>query len=87
MSNHKLEIKYKTSNKKQGQNADGKHKASDGKKRAPRQEDNGIGSAYAIAVGEALNLEKGSKQGFLGKEKKTIDPKQFAGSTLKKENK
>lgn len=80
-----LKVKQKASKRKQGSSADPKQLSDDRKPKAPRSEDRGIGSAYAMAIGEALNLEKGSQEGFLGKEKQTIDPKQFAHSVMKKE--
>jgi hypothetical protein len=48
--------------------------------------DRGIGSSFAYAVGEILTEAKqmrGSKQGFLGTEKETIDVKDFVQSLNK----
>ena len=48
--------------------------------------DRGIGSSFAYAVGEILQEAKeikGSKVGFLGKEKETIDVKQYSQSLTK----
>ena len=48
--------------------------------------DRGIGSSFAMAVGEILQEAKtmrGSKQGFLGTEKETIDIKEYNQSLNK----
>jgi len=53
--------------------------------------DRGIGSSFAMAVGEMLVAAKemkGSQSNFLGKPSEVIDPKQYAQSLLgKKESK
>lgn len=48
--------------------------------------DRGIGSSFAMAVGEMLTEAKemkGSQSSFLGKPSETIDPKLYAQSLLK----
>jgi len=54
---------------------------------APAIAPRGLGSSYAHAVGNIMHQAKevkGSKNGFLGQEKKTLDPKEHAHSLLKK---
>ena len=55
---------------------------------SPNGTDRGIGSSYAMAVGnileEAKMLRKGSQSGFLGKEKETIDVKEVAKNSNKR---
>lgn len=55
---------------------------SDDRKRPdPRSADRGIGSSYAMAVGNVLEqsaeMKKGSQSGFLGESSETMDIKQI----------
>lgn len=54
--------------------------------KAPAIAPRGLGSSYAQAVGNVMQQAKevkGSSHGFLGQEKKTLDPKEHAHSLLK----
>lgn len=77
----------KSSKRVQGQQASTRQLSNKREKHQPRTQDRGIGSSYAYAVGnvveEAKNM-KGSQTNFLGVEKVTLNPKEFANTLLSK---
>lgn len=77
-------------NKKQGASVGQNELSDDRQERKPQHLDRGIGSSFADAVGNLLDEAKGLKgstHGFLGKEKQTIDAKQYAHTLNKSEDK
>ena len=75
----------KKSNKIQGDKVKGAYKASDNKMSSPVEADRGIGSSFAMAVSRIMDAAAsvaGSKNGFLGKEKVTVDSKENMHSSI-----
>ena len=87
MTKYKLEKSNKAPKKQQGINANTKQLSDDSQKPNARTQDRGLGSSFAYAIGGLLNGilgDKGSQKGFLGVDKKSIDPKEYAHSINKK---
>jgi hypothetical protein len=83
----KIKNKEKASNKVQGINPTTKSLSDVGVQIATAPAPRGLGSEYANAVNtlvEGSNDIKGSTHGFLGIDKKTLDPKEHAHSLVKK---
>jgi hypothetical protein len=75
----------KKSNKIQGSKVKGAYKASDDKIPTSQLEDRGIGSSFAMAVSRIMDAAAsmaGSKNGFLGKEKVTVDSQENTHSSI-----
>lgn len=75
----------KKSNKVQGSKVSGAYKAEDMKIKSPTETDRGIGSSFAMAVSRIMDMAAsvaGSKNGFLGKEKVTVDVKEHTHSSI-----
>lgn len=74
------------SNKNQGSSVNGASMGSDNTMRMPQMLERGLGTSFAMAVSRAMDgvaSLSGSKNGFLGVEKTTIDPTEYAHSLLK----
>jgi 5-methylcytosine-specific restriction endonuclease McrBC regulatory subunit McrC len=75
----------KKSNKIQGDKAKGAYKASTNKMPEAVLEDRGIGSSFAMAVSKIMDAAAsvaGSKNGFLGREKVTVDSQENTHSSI-----
>lgn len=69
--------KGKVSQKSQGKPVSGASRSSRNEQPMPRTQERGLGTSYAMAVNSLIDQAKqmsGSKNGFLGVEKVTIDP-------------
>lgn len=79
-----MKVKGK-SKKKQGHQASVEEASSTNQMPEPRSYHRGLGSSYAFAVNTLMNQAdevSGSKNGFLGVEKHTIDPNEHASHSL-----
>ena len=75
----------KESKKVQGKKVEGTSKSSTNQFTMPELLDRGLGSSYAMAVGRAMDMAgslSGSKNGFLGVDKVTLDPTEYGSWSL-----
>lgn len=80
----------KLSKKSQGSHVDGASLSSTNQMRMPEMLERGIGSSFAMAVSRAMDMAgslSGSKNGFLGFEKITLDPTEYGSWSLLHKNK
>lgn len=75
----------KESKKQQGKSVDGASLSATNQMRFPQMLERGLGSSYVMAVSRLMNEANslaGSKNGFLGVEKVTLDPVEFGSHSL-----
>lgn len=75
----------KESKKVQGKQVKDASLASNNQMRMPELLDRGLGSSYAMAVSRAMDMAgslSGSKNGFLGVDKVTLDPTEYGSWSL-----